>query len=71
MTEQSALPLRATGPLAVVNWWYPDGSTIVSCPLQLPVAEAVARAYVERFPERTSWLSVPAPLATRSRRRRR
>jgi hypothetical protein len=60
-------PERPSGPrfdvsMAEVNWWYPDGSTVTSCPLELSMAEAVARAYVERYPERRSWLSVPAML---------
>jgi hypothetical protein len=51
--------------MAEVNWWYPDGSTVTSCPLQLPVAEAVARAYLERYPDRHTWLSFPAALRPR------
>ena len=51
--------------LAEVNWWYPDGSTITSCPMQLSMAEAVAKAYLERYPERRSWLSVPVTLRPR------
>jgi hypothetical protein len=35
---------------------------VLSHPLQLPVAEALARAYVERYPDRRSWLSVPLTL---------
>jgi hypothetical protein len=62
MTEEAPSATRALHSLAVVNWWYPDGSTVTSCPLQLPMAEAVAKAYVDRYPERRSWLTVPPPL---------
>ena len=62
MSEHSSRTAQADVSLAVVNWWYPDGSTVAGCPLEYAAAEAVARAYVERYPERRSWLSVPPPL---------
>lgn len=61
--DQPVTQARAGAPLAVVHWSYPDGSTVTSGPLQIQAAEAVARAYVERYPDRTSWLSVPSALA--------
>ena len=67
MTHEKPSAPRVDVSMAEVNWWYPDGSTVTSCPLQLPMAEAVARAYVERYPDRRSWLSVPMSL--RSARR--
>ncbi len=36
-------------------------------PLEYGAAEAVARAYIERYPDRRSWVSVPAPLSGRGR----
>ena len=53
---------RDVSSLAVVNWWYPDGSTVASVPLEVTVAEALAKAYLERYPDRRSWLSTPAPI---------
>ena len=62
MAQENLSASRVDVSMAEVNWWYPDGSTVTSCPLQLPMAEAVAKAYVERYPDRRSWLSVPVPL---------
>ena len=65
MEDPGGQAVRDSAALAVVHWAYPDGSTVASHPLQLPVAEAVARAYVERYPDRRSWLSVPVTLRPR------
>jgi hypothetical protein len=62
MAQESPSVPRAEVSMAEVNWWYPDGTTVTSAPLQLPMAEAVAKAYVERYPDRRSWLSVPVLL---------
>jgi hypothetical protein len=56
---------RPTPPhrLAVVNWEYPDRTVVAGCPIDFAAAEAMARAYQERYPGRRSWLSIPATLA--------
>jgi len=71
MSEHSWRTARADVSLAVVHWWYPDGSTVAGCPLEYTAAAAIAKAYVERYPERRSWLSVPAPLLSARVRGRR
>ena len=71
MSEHSSRTAQADVSLAVVNWWYPDGTTVAACPLEYKAAEAVAKAYLERYPERRSWLSVPEPLRPHRRSPRR
>ena len=49
-------------PLAIVNWSWPDGSTVAGYPLGYDVAEAMVKAYVEAYPDRRAWLSIPPAL---------
>ena len=48
--------------LAIVNWSWPDGSAVSGYPLSYDAAEAMVKAYVEAYPDRKAWLSVPAAL---------
>ena len=64
MPDHDDVPAPAAfGParLAVVNWWYPDGSVAEGCPIDYDAAVALMQAYRDRFPERRAWLSVPRP----------
>lgn len=49
-------------PLAIVNWSWPDGSTVAGYPLGYDAAEAMVKAYMESYPDRRAWLSIPPAL---------
>jgi hypothetical protein len=62
MPEEERNPPVASR-LAVVNWEYPDQTVVAGCPIDFAAAQAISRAYQERYPDRRSWLSIPPSLA--------
>ena len=63
MPDHDARPSPSVAArLAVVNWEYPDRSVVAGCPIDYAAAQAMAKAYQDRYPDRRSWLSIPAAL---------